>query len=83
MGSTSHYGWGDLAKLVPAYETPREDDVAAQKAQESFADEVIDRLFKLNADRAAAQPKEKPAKPTKSVTKKSGAKKGAGQGELL
>ena len=42
------YGWTDL--LVPPYGTPTTD--AAKKALERFEDEVIDKLFALNAERA-------------------------------
>ena len=42
------YGWSDIA--VPAYGTPTTD--AEKKALEAFEDEVIDRLFALNAERA-------------------------------
>ena len=61
------YGWSDIP--VPPYGTPVTD--AEKKALEAFEDEVIDRLFALNAKRAeeerlqgAAQPKGKaPRKP--------------------
>jgi hypothetical protein len=42
------YGWTDIA--VPAYGTPTTD--AEKKALEAFEDEVLDRLFTLNAERA-------------------------------
>jgi hypothetical protein len=42
------YGWSDLP--VPRYPTPRTP--AEEKALETFQDEVIDRLFVLNAERA-------------------------------
>jgi hypothetical protein len=42
------YGWPDIP--VPAYETPATP--AARAAQESFEDEIIDRLFALNAEHA-------------------------------
>jgi hypothetical protein len=42
------YGWGDIT--VPPYTTPATAD--EEKALESFQDEVIDRLFVLNAERA-------------------------------
>jgi len=42
------YGWRDIA--VPSYGTPATD--AEKKALETFEDEVLDRLFALNAERA-------------------------------
>lgn len=42
------YGWGDIA--VPPYTTPETE--AEHRALETFEDEVIDRLFQLNAERA-------------------------------
>ena len=42
------YAWPDIP--VPAYETPTTP--ATRAAQESFEDEIIDRLFALNATRA-------------------------------
>ena len=76
------YGWDDLA--VPPYGTPTTD--AEKKALERFEDEVIDRLFALNAKRAeeerAAALREEAAKPAKA---KGGRKKkgsDGGQGEL-
>ncbi len=42
------YHWSDIP--VPPFETPTTP--AARTAQESFEDEIIDRLFALNADRA-------------------------------
>lgn len=45
------YGWSDLP--VPPYGTPTTP--AATRAIESFSDEVIDRLFALNAARADAE----------------------------
>jgi hypothetical protein len=42
------YRWSDIP--VPPFETPTTP--AARTAQESFEDEIIDRLFALNADRA-------------------------------
>lgn len=46
------YGWGDLE--VPPYCAMSEDDKAKQKA---FADAVVDRLYALNAERAAEEAK--------------------------
>lgn len=72
------YGWDDLA--VPPYGTPTTE--AEKKALARFEDEVIDRLFALNAQRAeeerAAAAREEAAKPAKA---KGGRKKGdAGSG---
>jgi hypothetical protein len=49
----SAYGWSEIP--VPPYETPKEDP-----ALEAFQDEVIDRLFALNALRAAEEKKAAP-----------------------
>ena len=58
------YGWTDLE--VPPYcpTTPTE-----HQALERFKDEVIDRLFVLNAERAAEEAKSAPRKPAKGVKK--------------
>lgn len=75
------YGWDDLA--VPPYGTPTTE--AEKKALARFEDEVIDRLFALNAQRAeeerVAAAREEAAKPTKA---KGGRKKKGddGQGNL-
>jgi hypothetical protein len=75
------YGWDDLA--VPPYGTPATDE--EKKALERFEDEVIDRLFALNAQRTeeeqAVAAREEAAKPAKA---KGGRKtKGnEGQGKL-
>jgi hypothetical protein len=45
------YGWSDLA--VPPYTTPETD--AERAALEAFDDEVLDRLFALNQQRAALE----------------------------
>ena len=47
------YGWSDLAPLVPPYTTPQTP--AERRAVETFEDAVLDRLFALNATRAAAE----------------------------
>lgn len=47
------YGWTDLP--VPPYLPPRPDDPAAKAALALFEDTIIDRLFALNATRAAAE----------------------------
>jgi hypothetical protein len=70
------YGWSDIP--VPPYTTPVTD--AERKALGAFEDEVIDRLFILNAQRAeqerilggAAAPEKKPK------GRKPGPKKGGG-----
>ena len=78
------YGWKDLQ--IPPFEAPAEDDPVAQKALESFSDDVIDRLFELNARRAEAEKlglqatKEAEAKPP-PASKKRGGKKTQGQQE--
>ena len=64
------YGWSDIE--VPPYTDPVTP--AEKAAHEAFADEIIDRLFALNAERAAeeanaadplAKPKKKPPKSKK------------------
>jgi hypothetical protein len=45
------YGWGDL--IVPPYVTPSSSEES--KALEAFSNEVVDRLFVLNAERARAE----------------------------
>lgn len=61
------YGWADIP--VPPYTDPVTD--ADWKAREAFEDELIDRLFALNATRATAErllgptPSTKSAKPAK------------------
>lgn len=45
------YGWDDIE--VPPYTTPETE--AEWKTKEGFEDEVIDRLFALNAERAAQE----------------------------
>jgi hypothetical protein len=74
------YGWNDLA--VPPY-CPRTE--AEKQAVQAFADEVIDRLYVLNAERAAEekrlglQPgkrKQAPKKAAKPATKTGNAGKG-------
>jgi hypothetical protein len=78
------YGWSDL--VVPAYGTPVTE--SEKKALARFEDEVIDRLFALNAVRAAEEraAREKAdgtpgAKATKGGRKKKG-DGGSGQGTL-
>jgi hypothetical protein len=47
------YGWSDI--VVPPYCPPRTDDRAGQAAFSMFEDTIIDRLFALNATRAAEE----------------------------
>lgn len=47
------YGWSDIP--VPPYCPPRPTDSAGQAALSLFEDTVIDRLFALNAERAAEE----------------------------
>jgi len=79
------YGWDDLA--VPPYGTPTTD--AEKKALERFEDEVIDRLFALNAKRAEAERAEAeraaaalPTKPKGKGARKKKGDDGDGQGAL-
>jgi hypothetical protein len=51
------YGWSDIH--VPPFETPTSPEQKA--AFERFSDAVIDRLFALNAERAAAEERSPPA----------------------
>jgi hypothetical protein len=59
------YGWADIP--VPAYTDPVTD--ADWKAREAFEDELIDRLFALNATRATAERLLGPTPSTKSKPK--------------
>ncbi len=45
------YGWGEID--VPPFTTP--ETAAEHRALEAFKDDIIDRLFQLNADRAAEE----------------------------
>jgi hypothetical protein len=47
------YGWTDLIDKVPPFTTPQTE--AHKVAVAAFEDAVIDRLFALNAERAAAE----------------------------
>jgi hypothetical protein len=47
------YGWSDI--LVPPYCPPRPTDHAGKAALSLFEDTIIDRLFALNAERAAEE----------------------------
>ncbi|HEX2224728.1 MAG TPA: type IIL restriction-modification enzyme MmeI [Thermoanaerobaculia bacterium] len=89
------YGWSDIP--VPPYGTPTTD--AERKALEAFEDEVIDRLFVLNAERAEEERKAAlsldqqkkgagkdgaAAKPRRGRKPKGGgAEEGGGQGQLF
>lgn len=74
------YGWDDIA--VPPYGTPTTD--AERRALEAFEDEVIDRLFLLNAERAEEEKRALAASPAKKPAKGKGRKrKDEGQGSLL
>ncbi|MEO6194977.1 MAG: type IIL restriction-modification enzyme MmeI [Thermoanaerobaculia bacterium] len=74
------YGWDDIP--VPPYGTPTTD--AERRALEAFEDEVIDRLFILNAQRAEEEKRQIAAKPPKAAPKKRGRKaKDDSQGSLL
>jgi hypothetical protein len=88
------YGWSDIP--VPPYGTPTTD--AERKALEAFEDEVIDRLFLLNAERAEKERKaalsldqQKKAwgtggtgdKPRRGRKPKRGRTEGEGQGQLF
>jgi hypothetical protein len=76
------YGWTDIA--VPPF-CP--SNAAEQKALETFQDQVIDRLFVLNAQRAEEEKRAGIGKATKEKPKggkKAGKKNGEGdQGELF
>jgi hypothetical protein len=82
------YGWDDL--VVPPYGTPGTD--AERMALARFEDEVIDRLFALNAQRAAEEKAASAAAGAAAGGKAKGAKRGkkagaaggdgSGQGEL-
>lgn len=81
------YGWSDLS--VPPYQEYAEDDDSPQaketrEAQQFYQDEIMDRLYALNAERAAEEGK------TGVKPKRKGKKKGkkrtdddGGQGVLL
>ena len=47
------YGWSEI--VVPPYCPPRSTDLVGQVAVSLFEDNIIDRLFALNAERAAAE----------------------------
>ena len=64
------YAWPDIS--VPAYETPTTP--ATRAAQESFEDEIIDRLFALNTTRAELEKLQGASKPATSPAKKAARK---------
>ena len=79
------YGWSELD--VPAFSDPR--DEAGKKARQAFTDEIIDRLFVLNAERAEEE-KRLGLAASKAVKKGRASKKAAkgkgghsGQGSLF
>ncbi len=79
------YGWTDLA--VPPFATPETE--AERRALETFTDEVIDRLFVLNGERAEQERREGldaagARKPAKTAAPPRRPKKGTeGQGGLF
>jgi hypothetical protein len=70
------YGWPDVA--VPPYGTPTKD--SERRALERFEDEVIDRLFRLNAERAKAERASAAPIATTKKTTAARPKKKAGKG---
>ena len=78
------YGWSDL-QVPPFCPSTAEE----QSALEAFQDQVIDRLFVLNAERAAEEQRlgsAKPAKPGKAVgpkKKREPSDRSGGEGELF
>jgi hypothetical protein len=80
------YGWSDIE--VPPY-CPKTD--ADREALQAFEDEVIDRLYVLNAERAREEQRQGAAGVRSPVgkgsrpkpAKRRGKKKRAGQGELF
>jgi hypothetical protein len=81
------YGWSDIEP--PPFTDPVTED--EKRAREAFEDEVIDRLFALNAERAAEERvlgmasgkgKRKPAKPPAPAQKKRQTKRQKGTGQL-
>jgi hypothetical protein len=73
------YGWDDVP--VPPYGTPTTD--AERRALEAFEDEVIDRLFILNAQRAEEEKRQITAKPVKAAKKRGRKAKDDSQGSFL
>ena len=75
------YAWPDIP--VPAYQTPTTP--ATRAAQESFEDEIIDRLFALNAERAELETLKgagAKGKDSKAKRPKGGAKDRVAEGQL-
>lgn len=70
----AEYGWSDI--LVPPYVTPGTD--AERRALEAFEDQVIDRLFVLNAQRAEEEKRELAKAPVKAPAKKGRGRKPKG-----
>lgn len=76
------YGWEDIP--VPPYVTPTTD--AERRALEAFGDEIIDRLFVLNAQRAEEEKRQAATGPGKAAPKKGRGRKpkdDGGQRSLL
>lgn len=75
------YGWDDIP--VPPYVPPTTD--AERRALEAFEDEIIDRLFVLNAQRAEEEKQQQAASPAKATQKKGRGRKPKDerQGSLL
>jgi hypothetical protein len=73
------YAWPDIP--VPAYVTPTTP--ATRAAQESFEDEIIDRLFALNATRAEQEQLQGAGKAPTSPAKKAARKKPGGSDNQL
>jgi hypothetical protein len=74
------YGWDDIP--VPPYGTPVTED--ERRALEAFEDEVIDRLFVLNAERAEEEKRAAATSPNSPAKKGRGRKpKDERQGSLL
>ncbi len=74
------YGWEDLAARVPSFCVASAED---QRALEAFEAEVIDRLYELNAQRAAGEQARGAAAPVRAQSAKGRKKTGADvQGDL-
>ncbi|MEZ4406232.1 MAG: hypothetical protein R3A52_07140 [Polyangiales bacterium] len=74
------YGWEDLAARVPPFCVTSAED---ERALEAFEGEVIDRLYELNAQRAAGEQARGAAAPVRAQSAK-GRQKNSGdvQGDL-
>jgi hypothetical protein len=55
------YGWHDLVPRLPPFRDPTNDSEA--KAQEAFQDDIVDRLFLLNEERAEDESRLSPKRP--------------------